>query len=51
MFNELNKNLTDEEKLTKFIERKSSENKALKKLLQELQKENDEKSKNNSIKK
>lgn len=41
MFDESDKNLSDEEKLNKFIEQKTSENEALQKLLEALNNEND----------
>lgn len=40
MFDESDKILSDEEKLNKFIEQKISENEALQKLLEALNKEN-----------
>lgn len=50
MFDELDKNLSDEEKLNKFIEQKISENEALQKLLDALNNENNS-TKNNKDKK
>lgn len=50
MFDELDKNLSDEEKLNKFIEQKISENEALQKLLDALNNENNS-AKNNKDKK
>lgn len=40
IFDESDKNLSDEEKLNKFIEQKTSENEALQKLLDALNNEN-----------
>lgn len=51
MLNEADKNISEEEKLNKFIDQKSSENEALKKLLDELKKEIDSNTKKDSNKK
>jgi flagellar biosynthesis/type III secretory pathway ATPase len=41
MYDKSDKNISDEEKLNKFIEQKTNENEALKKLLEKLKEDND----------